>query len=107
MSELLQWIGAIVCLVAFALSQRGSWRVASYRYLVCNLIGGGMLSVAAALTHQWGFVLLEGVWAGVAGWSLVVRLRAGRSAGPMIPISPVGSAGAGAGPFHDLEGEDG
>jgi hypothetical protein len=75
MSELLQWIGAILCLVAFALSQRGIWNLSSYRYLIFNLIGGTALSVAAVLSHQWGFVLLEGVWALVAAWSISTRLR--------------------------------
>jgi predicted membrane channel-forming protein YqfA (hemolysin III family) len=75
MSELLQWIGAILCLVAFALSQVRIWNVSSYRYLVSNLIGGTALSVAAVLSRQWGFVLLEGVWAVVAAWGILMRLR--------------------------------
>lgn len=77
MSEALQWTAAIVVLVAFALSQWGVWSVLSYRYLTCNLVGGAGLSVAAALSRQWGFVLLEGVWALVAGRSILVR-RGGR-----------------------------
>jgi hypothetical protein len=75
MSEALQWSAAIVVLVAFALSQRGVWSVTSYRYLVLNFIGGAGLSAAAALSHQWGFVLLEGVWAVVAGLGISTRLR--------------------------------
>jgi hypothetical protein len=75
MSEVLQWVAAIVVLAAFACSQWGVWPVASYRYLTSNLIGGAGLSVAAGLSHQWGFVLLEGVWAAVAGRGVVVRLR--------------------------------
>jgi hypothetical protein len=74
MSEGLQWAAAIVVLAAFALSQMGSWTVRSYRYLVCNFVGGAGLSVAAALSHQWGFVLLEGVWAAVAARSILARL---------------------------------
>jgi hypothetical protein len=75
MSELLQWSGAVVVLIAFALSQWGVWSVLSYRYLVFSLVGGAGLSAAAALSHQWGFVLLEGVWGLVAGWSISSRLR--------------------------------
>jgi hypothetical protein len=58
------------CLAAFALSQKGVLAVPSYRYLVLNFIGGAGLSAAGALSHQWGFVLLEGVWALVAGWGI-------------------------------------
>lgn len=75
MSEVLQWSAAVVVLVAYGLSLMGVWQVSSYRYLVFNLLGGAGLSAAAALSHQWGFVLLEGVWAAVAGWSIVIRLR--------------------------------
>lgn len=74
MSEVLQWTAAIVVLAAFALSQWGAWPVLSYRYLVCNFVGGAGLSAAALLSHQWGFVLLEGVWALVAARSIVARL---------------------------------
>ena len=75
MSEVLQWSAAIVVLLAFALSQWGVWSVSSYRYLWFNCVGGAGLSAAAALSHQWGFVLLEGVWALVAARSLVARWR--------------------------------
>ena len=74
MSEVLQWIGAVAVLVAFALSQWGAWSVTSYRYLVSNCLGGAGLSAAAVISHQWGFVLLEGVWALVAARGIAVRL---------------------------------
>ena len=74
MSEVLQWTAAIVVLAAFALSQWGFWSVVSYRYLWFNFVGGAGLSAAAVLSHQWGFVLLEGVWALVAGRSIIARL---------------------------------
>jgi hypothetical protein len=73
MSEVLQWAAAIVVLVAFGLSQWGVWSVASYR-LLFNFFGGAGLSAAAVLSNQWGFVVLEGVWALVAGRSIVARL---------------------------------
>jgi hypothetical protein len=75
LSEILQWSAAIVVLAAFALSQRGAWPVTSYRYLGLNFVGGAGLSAAAALSHQWGFVLLEGIWALVAAWGISARMR--------------------------------
>ncbi len=75
MSEALQWSGAVIVLIAYALSLKGVWSVRSYRYLTFNLFGGFGLAAAAVITHQWGFVLLEGAWGAVAGWSIVNRLR--------------------------------
>ena len=75
MSEVLQWAGAVLVLVAFMLSQWGLWSVRSYRYLTFNFLGGGGLAASAVLNHQWGFLLLEGVWALVAARGLAVRLR--------------------------------
>lgn len=75
MSEVLQRCGAILCLAAFGLSQRGTSSVVSYPYLVLNFVGGWGLAAAAVLSHQWGFVLLEGVWGLVAALGLVARLR--------------------------------
>jgi hypothetical protein len=75
MSEALQWTAAVVVLAAYSLSLMGVWSVLSYRYLAFNLTGGFGLCAAAAISHQWGFVLLEGVWGAVAGWSIISRLR--------------------------------
>jgi len=75
MSEALQWSAAVIVLAAYGLSLRGVWSVRSYRYLLCNLVGGFGLSVAAVISHQWGFVLLEGVWGAAAGWGTIGRIR--------------------------------
>jgi hypothetical protein len=44
-------------------------------YLVLNVVGSAVLAVDAALGAQWGFLLLEGVWAIVSLASLIAVLR--------------------------------
>ena len=71
--------GAILILVAFASAQfRGLDRRGS-RYLVLNLVGAVLLAGSAATHRQWGFLLLQSVWAIVALWGLLGIVRQGRT----------------------------
>lgn len=68
-------------LSGFLGAQAGWLRRHSYRYLVMNLVGALALAIVAVLTEDWGFVLLEGVWAIVSASGLSARLAGEAPAG--------------------------
>ncbi len=72
--QVIQMVGAVLILAGFILSQMNLLDANSYRYLLLNLIGAGILAVLAFQGQRWGFVLLEGVWTLVALAGLVMRL---------------------------------
>jgi hypothetical protein len=71
--QVVQIVGALLVLVAFALAQAGRLRADAPAYLWLNLVGSAILAVLAALGPNWGFLLLEGAWALVSAWSLYRR----------------------------------
>lgn len=77
MEQVVQIAGALLILVAFAGAQFRRLDQRSLAYLVLNLVGSLILAVLAALDAQYGFLLLEGIWALVSAWSLAEVLRAG------------------------------
>jgi len=62
-------------LTAFSFAQMRGMDQRSYTYLLLNLVGSAILCVLALQVRQWGFVLLEGVWAIVSMVSVGSRLR--------------------------------
>jgi hypothetical protein len=74
MEQVVQIIGALLVLAGFSLAQFDLLDVKSYRYLLLNFVGSAILAALALIEHQWGFLLLEGVWALVSCWSLVYKL---------------------------------
>ncbi len=90
MDQLVQIVGAMLILAAFAGAQFGRLDQRSIAYLVLNLIGSIILAVLAGLDDQYGFLLLEGVWALVSAWSLGVELRRASRARARTPQQPAG-----------------
>jgi hypothetical protein len=80
MAQVIQIVGALIILAAFAGTQLGELESDSRLYLLLNLVGSVVLAILAVIEGQIGFILLEGVWAIVSGWSLFVIL--GEEAGP-------------------------
>ena len=80
--QLIQLAGSLLVLAGFALSQWGVLDPKSRRYLALNAVGSAILAVDALETHQWGFLLLEGVWAVV---STVGLIRVRRRPAPLPP----------------------
>jgi hypothetical protein len=75
MAQLAQVLGAVLILAAYAAAQLGVWNQRSRIYLVLNLVGSGVLAVLAWHEEQWGFLLLEAVWALVSLGGLLQVLR--------------------------------
>ena len=73
MDQVVQVAGALLILVAFAAAQFGKLDVESQAYLWLNLVGSAILAVLAFVEEQWGFLLLETVWAIVSAYSLSRR----------------------------------
>lgn len=72
---ILEFVGALGILVPFALFQLGRMSQHGFVYLVANAVGATVLTVVAYLGDQWGFVILQGVWALAALFGIVRRLR--------------------------------
>lgn len=78
MDQLVQIVGAMLILVAYAAAQFGAMSQHSRAYLVLNLVGSAVLAVLAFYEELWGFLLLEAVWAAVSLWGLI-QLARGRT----------------------------
>jgi hypothetical protein len=86
-NQAVQVCGSLLLLVAFVLATTGRLKSASVAYLTLNIIGATALAVTALVARQWGFLLLETVWAGVATAGLRRLMRRRRVPQDLTPPS--------------------
>ncbi len=70
MDQYVQIAGAVLVLLGYALGQLGRIDPRSKGYLLLNLVGAGLLAVAAFWGRQWGFLVLNGTWAVISLYNL-------------------------------------
>ena len=79
--QVISVFGALAILGAYAANLLGWLGPANLSYSVANLIGSGILTFIAVVDEQFGFILLERVWALVSLWGVIQVLR-GKPAEP-------------------------
>ncbi|MBP9503359.1 MAG: hypothetical protein KBF17_14455 [Candidatus Promineofilum sp.] len=75
MMQFISIAGALLILIPFSANQFGRLASSTLAYQLLNLLGSGTLAVVAVFERQYGFILLEGIWALVSLWGLVSMLR--------------------------------
>ncbi|WP_432891380.1 CBU_0592 family membrane protein [Kribbella sp. CA-245084] len=73
--DVLEIVGAVTILLAFAAAQAGRLRQRTITYQLLNLLGSGVLATIAAIQLSWGFLLLEGSWAVISLIGLLTLKR--------------------------------
>lgn len=74
-----QILSSLLILAAFIAALAKRLDQSGYAYLAMNAIGSTALAVEAAISVEWGFLLLEGVWAAVSLASIARRAVSDRA----------------------------
>ncbi len=77
MLQIVSVLGALAILGAYIANQFHFIGPSNISYSVANFVGSAVLLVIAVIEVQWGFILLEGVWALVSLWGIITLLRGG------------------------------
>jgi hypothetical protein len=77
--QLIQIIGALLNMGAFAMLHFEVAPSSALRYLIPNWLGSVLLVASAYADRQWGFLMLEAAWVVVTGHAIATRLRGKQS----------------------------
>jgi len=83
MLQIVSVLGALAILGAYIANQFHLIGPSNMSYSVANFVGSAVLLVIAVIEVQWGFILLEGVWALVSLWGIITLLRGGTPDGTL------------------------
>jgi hypothetical protein len=75
MLQVVSVLGALAILAAYTANQFRLIGPSNLSYSVMNFVGSAVLTAIAVVEGQWGFILLEGVWAIVSLWGIITILR--------------------------------
>ncbi|HKZ26544.1 MAG TPA: hypothetical protein VJ086_01455 [Rubrobacteraceae bacterium] len=79
MLQIVSVLGALAILLAYAANQFRLIGPMNLSYALLNFVGSLVLAVVAVIEVQWGFILLEVVWALVSLWGIITILRGSAS----------------------------
>ena len=79
MLQIVSVLGALMILLAYAANQFRLIGPMNLSYALLNFVGSLVLAVVAVIEVQWGFILLEVVWALVSLWGIITILRGSAS----------------------------
>jgi hypothetical protein len=78
-AQLIQIVGALLNMGAFALLHFEIAPSSALRYLIPNWFGSVLLVISAYADRQWGFLLLESAWVLVTGYAISARITGRQS----------------------------